>query len=60
MFIILKGNYTLKDLAVVCTVQDYTWITKPPPQCTAMGVCPMNTGNITFFKFLSILFIYNA
>lgn len=58
IFIVLKGNHTLKDLAVICGVRDYAWITKPPPQCTAMGLWPIHMGNIKFFKFIFISTTY--
>lgn len=46
MFIILKGNFTLKDLGFVCGVLNCTRVPSPPKQCTAMSAWSNDAGNI--------------
>lgn len=47
MFVILIGNATLKDLAVICGVLDYNLIKYPPLECKTMAgwsddICNIN------------------
>lgn len=46
MFILLIGNFTSKDLLVICGVRDNSTLTSIPSQCTAVSASSENMGNI--------------